>query len=182
MTRLSKLLSLCREHMCPCAQTSLCSTSQKDRRWRWGPCRLPQATLPCLTCGDGRQCGARLAQGHKPVSGRHRQESGVLISCPVPFPPTDRAFRWVFSLLFSSSVFPNVFISLHIKDSIKFRILTFKRPHGPDMGYYPLSICDSEHSCDFCTCHQLICCVWFIQPWLERVIYRHTFGNSLTSF
>lgn len=50
------------------------------------------------------------------------------------------------------------------------------------MGYYPFSMCSSECSHDFCACHQLICCIWFIQPWLEIVIYSHTFGNSLTSF
>lgn len=81
-----------------------------------------------------------------------------------------------------SFVFPNVFISLYINDSIKLKILTFKRPQGTDMDYYPLSICNSKHSYDFCACHQLVCCIWLIQPWLEIVIYSHTFGNSLTSF
>lgn len=162
MTRLSKHLSLCREQISTCAQTSLCSTSQKDYMLQVGrPCRWPQATLRCLMCGGGCQCCDRLARGHKASQWQVETEKrGPLFSCPTPSLLTDCAFRGALV----PPVFPNVFISLYRKDSIKFRILTFRRSHGPDMGYYPLSICDSKHSCDFGACHQLICCVWFIQP------------------
>ena len=107
---------------------------------------------------------------------------GLLPSCPVPLLLFRSALQRKYSLSLSSSVFPNVFISICINDSIKLKILTFRRPHSTDIRYYPFSTCNSEHSYDFRACHQLICCVWFIQPWLERVIYSHTFGNSLTSF
>lgn len=129
--------------------------------WRWMPVRWPSCprTQSQLVAGIGGKARAPLLL------------------------PSTFSLNWLcLSGALLPPVFPNVFISLYRKDSIKFRILTFRRPHGPDMGYYPLSICDSKHSCDFCACHQLICCVWFIQPWLERVICRHTFGNSLTSF
>lgn len=103
-----------------------------------------------------------LAPDKKLVSwlGRKVRSPNVL---PTAF-STTYAFQRIHSLPFSSFVFPNVFISLYINDVIKLRILTFKRPLGTDMGYYLFGICNSKHSYDFRACHQLPCCIWFIQP------------------
>lgn len=144
--------SLWSELIHTCTKASLCSASQKDHLHSW---RVLQTT-PCdPPATDVQRSSAR----------RTGRKGGLLILARSLFYCSGVHCRGrMYSLSHLSFVFPNVFISLCINDSIKLKILTFKRPQGSDMDYYPLSICNSKHSYDFCACHQLICCIWLLQP------------------
>lgn len=135
-----------------CTKASCVQHPRKTACTAGGSCRLSRATLH-YRCADGL------------VPVEQAEKGGLLIFAQsLCYCSGVHCRGHMYSLSLPSFVFPNVFISFYINDSIKLKILTFKRPQGTDMDYYPLSICNSKHSYDFCACHQLICCIWLLQP------------------